>query len=72
MKKLYLVSVVLMTGCTTPMTTLENPKTGQIVTCGGNVSSSMAGGAIGYHIQKSNDEKCVETYSDQGFVAKQP
>jgi hypothetical protein len=61
---------LLLTGCTTPVTILENPKTGQIVSCGGNMSSSMVGGAIGYHMQKSNDEKCVQRMKTEGFVVK--
>ena len=48
-------------------TVLKNEKTGQFVQCGGNVSSSMAGGAIGYHIQKGNDAECIAQYSSQGF-----
>ena len=62
----YLVLALLLTGCTTPMTTMKNSK-GQVVACGGNVSSSLAGGAIGYHIQKTNDEKCVEEFKKAGF-----
>jgi hypothetical protein len=63
-------ALLLLAGCTTPTYTLENPKTGQVVTCGGNVSSSLAGGAIGYHIQKTNDQKCVNTYLNEGFKQK--
>lgn len=72
MVKGYYVSFVLfvtliLTACTTPMTVLRNTKTGQVVQCGGNVSSSMAGGAIGYHIQKGNDQECVAQYKTEGF-----
>lgn len=58
---------ILLGGCTTPMTVLRNNKTGQVVQCGGNISSSMAGGAIGYHIQKNNDNECVAQYKTEGF-----
>ncbi|WP_376095468.1 hypothetical protein ACE7GA_03105 [Roseomonas sp. CCTCC AB2023176] len=54
--------------CTTPTTTLRNAATGQVVTCGGNTASSIAGGAIGYSIQRNADDRCVENYARQGFV----
>lgn len=67
MVKLITVALcLLLVGCTTPQTVLKS-RTGQVVTCGGNVSSSLAGGVIGYHIQASNDKKCVETYKKNGF-----
>lgn len=66
----YVLALLILTGCTTPQTILENPKTGQVERCGGDVSSSLAGGAIGYHIQKGNDEKCVESFKSKGFVVK--
>lgn len=61
----YILALLILAGCSTPVTMLE--KDGQVVRCGGNVSSSMAGGAIGYEIQKSNDKKCVADYMSQGF-----
>ena len=67
MKKLAFIGLVFLCGCSTPSTVLKNPQTGQIARCGGNVSGSLAGGAIGYHIQKDNDQKCVQGYKDQGF-----
>ncbi len=57
-----------LAACTTPTTTLQNPKTGQVTTCGGSSGASWAGGAIGYHIQKGNDEDCVNNYKSQGFA----
>ncbi|MCB0375416.1 MAG: hypothetical protein KDD04_05815 [Sinomicrobium sp.] len=63
----YLLVLLLLAACTTPMTVLKDPKTGQIAQCGGSANGSLAGGAIGYHIQKSNDEKCVHSYMEQGF-----
>jgi uncharacterized lipoprotein YajG len=68
MKRVVLLTAVLiLTACTTPTTTLKHPKTKQAVSCGGDVTASMAGGAIGYNIQKDNDAKCVNTYKKQGF-----
>lgn len=63
------VGAILLSACTTPLTVLRNPSTGQVVTCGGNVSSSLAGGMIGYSIQQANDAQCVATYRAQGFVS---
>ena len=57
-----------LAACTTPSTMLRNPQTGQVVSCGGNTSSSLAGGLIGYSIQQGSDQKCVQDYAAQGFV----
>lgn len=62
-----LLLIVSIAGCATPATTLKNDSTGQIARCGGDASGSMAGGVIGYNIQKGNDEKCVRDYEAQGF-----
>lgn len=68
MKKIALSLLILpLAACTTPMTTLKHPKTKQVVTCGGSATGSFVGGAIGYHMQKGNDEDCVKTYEGQGF-----
>ncbi len=56
-----------ITGCATPAVILKNDSTGQVARCGGDASGSMAGGVIGYNIQKGNDEKCVRDYEAQGF-----
>lgn len=68
-KTIIIIASLTLAACTTPQTVLKNPKTGQIVECGGNVSSSLAGGIIGYHIQKANDEKCVSNHLKFGFEA---
>jgi hypothetical protein len=70
LRTLAALAVVLISGaaCTTPSTMLRNPQTGQIMSCGGNTSSSLAGGLIGYSIQKSTDEQCVANYMSQGFA----
>jgi hypothetical protein len=59
--------MLALAACATPVTTLKHPKTGQVVKCGGNVSSSVAGGMVGYSIQESNDEACVKDYKKLGF-----
>jgi hypothetical protein len=58
---------ITLSACATPTTTLKNKKTGQVATCGGSSTGSFVGGAIGYHVQKDNDESCVKTYQKQGF-----
>lgn len=60
-------AVIGLTACSTPKTMMKNPKTGQVVTCGGTATGSLVGGAIGYHMQKDNDAQCVSDYSKQGF-----
>lgn len=67
MKKIAFIGLIFLCGCTTPSTVLKNPQTEQIARCGGKTSGSLAGGAIGYHIQKDSDAACVQSYKDQGF-----
>ncbi|HEV2682633.1 MAG TPA: hypothetical protein VGV14_19180 [Rhodanobacter sp.] len=47
---------------------LKNEKTGQIARCGGEASGSMAGGLIGYNIQKKTDKACARDYESRGFT----
>lgn len=61
------VVVTCLAGCATPAVTLKNDATGQVVRCGGDATGSIAGGMIGYNIQKSNDDKCVADHEAQGF-----
>lgn len=61
-------ALLALAACETPTTTLRHPTTGQIATCGGNVSSSLAGGMIGYSIQQSSDAQCVQRWQAMGFV----
>lgn len=68
MKRLIIISALFMTGCTTPKTVLTNEDNGQVVSCGGNTTISMFLGAIGYYMQKSDDQKCVSDYLEQGFT----
>lgn len=58
---------LLLAGCTTPVTVLENNRTGDVVTCGGETSGSLAGGAIGYNMQKSKADKCVGVHKAKGY-----
>ncbi len=60
-------ALAMLAGCATPTVMLKNEKTGQIARCGGGTTGSMAGGLIGYNIEKSNDEQCVRDYEAQGF-----
>lgn len=63
-----IVAITLMiTGCSTPVTMLKNDRTGQIARCGGGTAGSVAGGLIGYSIEKDGDAKCVADYEAQGF-----
>lgn len=61
------VAAAGLVSCATPAVTLKNDATNQVVRCGGDATGSMAGGVIGYNIQKDNDEKCVRDYEAQGF-----
>jgi hypothetical protein len=65
MRTIAILTLLIMTGCTTPMTILKNEKTGQIATCGGSATGSMVGGIIGY--QKKNDGSCIQAHRAQGF-----
>ena len=63
-----LIVLAILTACTTPKYILKNEKTGQVVICGGNMSSSVAGGILGYQLQKSNDAECTNDYLKQDFT----
>jgi len=66
-KTTLLISLLCLTACATPTTVLKNDKTGEVVTCGGGTAGSIAGGMVGYSIQKSNDKECVEEYKSKGY-----
>ena len=59
--------VMLVCGCATPVTMLENPKNGAVVRCGGDRSGAMAGGLIGYSLQSDDAAQCVQDYSMHGY-----
>lgn len=61
-----LLSISLM-ACATPAVQLQDDATGQVVQCGGSRSGSLAGGGLGYQLQKNKDKKCVEGYEALGF-----
>lgn len=56
-----------LAGCATPVTTLINPDTKQVVRCGGDRSGAMMGGMIGYSLQADDAAGCVKLYAGQGF-----
>lgn len=64
-------AIMLLAGCTTPRTMMQNPKTGDTAACGGNTSSSLQGGAIGYHIQKQRDAECVADLEARGYKVEE-
>lgn len=64
---LAFTSVAAAAGCATPVTMLKKEDTGQIARCGGDASASIAGGLIGYSIQRGSDDNCVKDYQSQGF-----
>ncbi len=64
---LLLAPLIMLSACTTPKTMLKHPKTGQVAICGGDISSSITGGAFGYHLQKGNDAECKADYLSEGF-----
>jgi uncharacterized membrane protein YeaQ/YmgE (transglycosylase-associated protein family) len=67
-RKLCLALVLAsLAGCATPVVMLKNEQTGQIARCGGGTAGSVAGGLIGYSIEKDGDAKCVRDYEAQGF-----
>lgn len=66
MKKIIILCVVLLQGCTTPTTVLKNEHTGQVARCGGNVAYA----GVLYPFMVIADNKCVEDYILQGFNPK--
>lgn len=67
MKALILIAALALSGCATPIVTLENPKTGEAVTCGGGTAGSWAGGLIGYSIERNNDQACINAAKAKGL-----
>ncbi|MFO1243482.1 MAG: hypothetical protein U1E36_09875 [Rickettsiales bacterium] len=64
----YIPLLLLLCACATPETVLQNKATGETITCGGGTAGSIAGGMVGYSIQKDNDKKCIEEHKAKGFV----
>jgi hypothetical protein len=66
-KLFFLMPLVMLLGCATPVTMLENPKNGAVARCGGDRSGAMAMGLYGYHLQSEDAARCVQDYSMQGY-----
>jgi hypothetical protein len=62
----YLSLLLLLAACATPQTVMQNKK-GETVICGGGTAGSVAGGMVGYSIQKDNDKKCIDDYKTKGY-----
>jgi hypothetical protein len=67
MSKKSILLIVLLAGCATPQTLLEN-KSHDVVSCGGGTAGSLAGGLIGYNIQKDHDNECIQSYIAKGYI----
>jgi hypothetical protein len=65
--KLVALIFPIVAGCATPVAVMKNDATGQVARCGGDSSGFMAGGLIGYNVQRNNDDSCVADYEKQGF-----
>lgn len=60
-----LLAALILSCCAPPRTTLEQPQTGQVVTCDAN--GEEAGGVIAYSTDKTQSRKCVEGAMKQGY-----
>lgn len=67
MKYLLAIIPALLVGCSTPVTALHNPTTKHTATCGGGSAGAILGGAIGYSIQKAEDDKCIADLKARGY-----
>lgn len=63
----YAISVIMLAGCSTPMTVLKHPDTGRVVKCGGSATGSVLGGMIGYGIAKNMAEECTAARQREGY-----
>lgn len=61
----YVLLVLALTGCATPAHVMQHNN--KVVVCGGSSAGSLMGGAIGYNIQKQNDEKCRDELKQKGY-----
>lgn len=66
MKKLIIITALLLQACTTPETVLKNEKTGQVARCGGNVAYA----GILYPFMVAADHQCIADYTTEGFQKK--
>lgn len=67
MKRIVAISLIALTACTTPITTLKNDKTGETRTCGGHNHLSWVMGVPGYYQQKAEDAECVSSNLENGY-----
>ena len=68
MKKiLFILPMLALCACATPVTMLKSANSGQVVRCGGDRSGAIAGGLIGYSLQSNDAAKCVQDYAAQGY-----
>lgn len=67
MRKVIITGCLLLAGCATPQTVLQNDK-GYSVVCGGSSTGSVLGGMIGYSIQKTQDNRCVKDAMSAGYA----
>lgn len=65
-----LVLVLLLSACSTPLTTMQ--KGNSVVICGGGTMGSVTGGLIGYSIQEGHDHDCVMDHADRGYKIVTP
>lgn len=65
-----IAAISLLSACQTPATTLTDPTTGTTVKCGGDIGASIAFGAIGYHLRKEADKKCVAGARAKGYTSR--
>ena len=73
--KIVVLSTLLtlgLAGCATPVTSLRNPSSGEVVQCGGGRAGSAVGGLVGYSLQKSDDDDCVNKYKAAGYIPFYP
>lgn len=62
---------IMMSACTTPTTVMQNPKTGEVVSCGGEIGSDYvyAVGPVGsYLVERHKNSKCVQSYAHDGYI----
>jgi hypothetical protein len=65
-----ILTAFVLVSCSTPKTYLQNEKNGHMIYCGGDISSSVSLGFIGYQLQKQVDKECVEEFKKNGYVVK--
>lgn len=67
MRKTIIIGCLLLAGCATPQTVLQNDK-GAMLSCGGNVTGLTVLGYGGYLIQENRDNSCVKDAMSAGYT----